>query len=155
MWFGLLFACTGKTPIIEEDTAAESGNDPAPVSIPEGPSKALDICEPMMEHQIIIGLESKDCDAEILDSYLEVVIQEFPFLQDQSYSIGSDTQFNWATWHQGTESQVLVEGTITIDWEGMWGEGTSFSGNYQGTAPDGTVLEGFFTGFNCQFCTIQ
>ena len=147
----LLFSCLGS----EAKQVLDTGDDINSTLIPSGASKALDVCEPMMQHQIIIGIERKDCDASILESYVEVIIQDFPFLQDQTYTFGPEGEGNWAIWNQGSESVVLTDGDISLDWEGIWTEGVSFSGNYQGSAPDGTLLEGFITGLNCQHCSIQ
>ena len=103
----------------------------------------------------MVGLESKDCDAAVLDSYVEIVIQEFPFVQDQTYVFGPEGENNWAIWHHDGQTEVVESGEIFLDWEGMWAEGTSFSGEYEGITAQGDALEGFITGLNCQHCTIQ
>ena len=151
----LLFGCTegdGEKGTSDTADAVEIGTE---VDVPSGPSKALDVCEPRIQHSIIVGLESKSCEAEVLDNYLEIVIQEFPFVQEQTFSFGPEGEQNWAIWHRSGEAEVLTSGEITLDWEGMWQEGVSFFGDYTGTAEDGTQLEGFITGFNCQHCSIQ
>jgi len=147
MWWFL--ACLGKNlEELEQDSAEESQN----VVELGGSSRAIDVCQPREQHQLTIGLVAKECPGEVLDSYLEVVIQEFPFLQDTTYAFGPENGENWAIWHQGSDSVVLSEGGITLDWEGMWQQDTSFSGTYQGTTPDGTQLEGFISGFLCETC---
>ena len=133
---------------VEQDTIA-----PLEATIPSGPSKATAVCEPMIEQHLTIGLSEKDCEASELDSHLKVVITQMPFIQGETFSF--ERAENSATWHVGEETIAIVSGQIVLEWEGMWGEGTSFFGDYQAEAADGTLLEGFVTGVTCSVCTIQ
>ena len=151
MWW--LIACfTNSGP----DSGQDTSSSPSAVTeaiIPSGPSKATAVCDPMIEQHLTIGLSEKDCGANELNSNLKVVITQMPFIQGETFSF--ERPENSATWHVGDEIIPIISGQIVLEWEGMWSEGTSFFGDYQAEAEDGTLLEGFVTGVTCSICTIQ
>ena len=151
MWW--LIACSMNSVSGSGQDTSANPIETTDVTILGGPSRATAVCEPFVEQHVLIGLSAKDCDAEVLDSHLRVVITQMPFIQGETFSF--ERPENTATWHVNGETIAIVSGQVVLEWEGMWGEGTSFFGDYEAETEDGTSLEGFVTGVTCSTCTIQ
>lgn len=134
----------------------DSGNIHISNDGPDGESYSQPSCGPADGPAIdfLIGLESADECQGTLNEDFAVTIS----LWDTS-TMESDVPVSLTTgsgqFHHGDgEPRSAVNGEVTVTFEGEWGSDTEYTGYYWMEFEDGFIIEGGFSGLNCDAETI-
>ena len=151
--FSLLMGCGDKS----EDTSASvdtaEETDVTPVNAgPDGPSYAQNDCGPDdgIIYIVNIGSEAAECGSMVgLDWSVVFTIYESSIVSGQEFTIDPEVTFgNKAVFNYNMEKQASA-GYIRFEFDGDWGDGTSYTGYYTISGDEVPLIEGSFEGIVC------
>ena len=141
--FTTLLACGNK----EEDSGLiHISNDG-----PAGEAYATPVCGPAdgPATKFVIGIESgEECQSTLNEDFGVTINLWENSTMESDVPVSLTT--GWAQFHDGQgEPRTALDGEVTVTFDGEWGADIEFTGYYWMEFDDGFIIEGGFSGTNC------